>query len=304
MIDQLCKFTFNVLEIEQNDLVFAASYIFRMFMEKTNFNIINESKLIHFIQDVKTHYNNVPYHNFYHVIHVLNTTYCILDCCDAFEKMNPLIVFATLVSSLTHDIGHNGYNNTFHVNSISELAEKYNNISVLEQHHCVLTFQLVKKWKLLDNLTIEERTLFRNTVLKCILGTDPIHHKNMNDELTKYISIPFVFNNVHDEIELAKYIVHAADLSNPIMEFEICKTWSEKVQTEFKNQAEQEVLLNLPITFSGVINSNINKFADQEYVYTYHICLPYWKTLAQIFPKLMPQYENILTNNLIWNNLR
>ena len=41
-----------------------------------------------------------------------------------------------LVSTLVHDVDHNGLNNNFHINSQSPLAVLYNDISVLENHHC------------------------------------------------------------------------------------------------------------------------------------------------------------------------
>ena len=40
-----------------------------------------------------------------------------------------------LVSTLVHDVDHNGLNNNFHINSQSPLAVLYNDISVLENHH-------------------------------------------------------------------------------------------------------------------------------------------------------------------------
>jgi len=41
-------------------------------------------------------------------------------------------IFTLLISGLAHDICHDGRNNIFHINSKSDIAMLYNDISVLE----------------------------------------------------------------------------------------------------------------------------------------------------------------------------
>jgi len=41
-------------------------------------------------------------------------------------------IFTLLISGLAHDVCHDGHNNIFHINSKSEIAMLYNDISVLE----------------------------------------------------------------------------------------------------------------------------------------------------------------------------
>ena len=50
-----------------------------------------------------------------------------------------------LVSTLVHDVDHNGLNNNFHINSQSPLALLYNDISVLENHHCSYATKLLAR---------------------------------------------------------------------------------------------------------------------------------------------------------------
>lgn len=44
-------------------------------------------------------------------------------------------MFALINASLAHDVGHNARNNTFHINTESELALRFNSQSVLENYH-------------------------------------------------------------------------------------------------------------------------------------------------------------------------
>jgi hypothetical protein len=297
--ENMFTFRFNILNVSESNLLYVALYIFKIAIEKSSFSQIDEGQLTDFIIDVKYHYNNVPYHNIYHAIHVLHMTYCMLDNCNAFKTMNPLIVFSTLLSSLTHDIGHTGTNNDFHIKTISEIAEKYNNISVLEQYHCNLTFELINKWNLFDKLTREEFIICRTTILGCILGTDLSKHKNIVSQLEVYINNGFTIENISEQYFLSEIIVHAADLSNPTFTFSLCKEWSIKINQEFKNQVEQELELNMKPSFT----TDPKLFEIQEYKYITYICKPYWELVYKIIPNLDEPMTNIIENAYIWETL-
>jgi hypothetical protein len=58
------------------------------------------------------------------------------------NSLTLLDVFALFVAALCHDMDHNGTNNTYHINTWSRLSLRYNDISVLEQHHASLTFKV------------------------------------------------------------------------------------------------------------------------------------------------------------------
>ena len=55
----------------------------------------------------------------------------------------PLEMGAALISAICHDLGHNGMNNAYHINSRSELATQYNDVSVLENHHGHACFRIL-----------------------------------------------------------------------------------------------------------------------------------------------------------------
>lgn len=45
-------------------------------------------------------------------------------------KLNEFDLLSIIIGSVCHDFGHDGFNNAYHVNSISERAIRYNDISV------------------------------------------------------------------------------------------------------------------------------------------------------------------------------
>jgi hypothetical protein len=54
-------------------------------------------------------------------------------------------VFALMVASLGHDVGHPGVNNFYMINARTPLAELYNDQSVLENYHATSLFLLMRK---------------------------------------------------------------------------------------------------------------------------------------------------------------
>src|SRR5581483_1597279 len=54
-------------------------------------------------------------------------------------------VFALLLASIGHDVGHPGVNNDFLIQSKTPLAQLYNDKSVLESFHAMTLFNLMQK---------------------------------------------------------------------------------------------------------------------------------------------------------------
>lgn len=289
VLETIFSVNFNVLDVCECDLVYVAYYIIVVFLEKIGCKVVDEDSIKLFVAKVKDNYNNVPYHNFYHAIHVLNMTYCLMEKSCAFEYINPLILFATLVSSLTHDIGHTGTNNDFHIKTMSNIALTYNNLSVLEQYHCSLTFQLIDESNLVNKLTKDEYKLFRNTIIQCILATDLNNHKSLMEKILDKIPERISSHNQNhitlteqQEILIVQALVHCADLSNPTLTFDLCSKWAVKVNTEFSQQTEHEIAMGLKPSFN-VDPKNIKEVAIQECNYIKYICKPYWGVLNKIF---------------------
>lgn len=44
-------------------------------------------------------------------------------------------LISIITASISHDLGHEGKNNSFYINSRSEISLRYNDLSVLENFH-------------------------------------------------------------------------------------------------------------------------------------------------------------------------
>lgn len=132
----------------------------------------------------------VPYHNFRHVVDVLQATFSFLvaigslppfpaDSSETSEtesrKQSPLAALIKPVDALTlmiaaigHDVGHPGVNNAFLVNLNAPLAQLYNDRSVLEAFHCAAFSQILRRhWP----AAFSDRDM-RELMISSILATD------------------------------------------------------------------------------------------------------------------------------------
>jgi len=121
--------------------------------------IKDETSLVHilkFIADIRSTYNDVPYHTFQHATDVCFITFYMLTelRSNMYLKYSRLEVIAMFVAALGHDMYHPGYNNLFQINTKSELAIKYNGKSVLEQYSADCLIELIDKSNILEYLNI------------------------------------------------------------------------------------------------------------------------------------------------------
>ena len=171
---------FNAYNYKKEELYYI---VYRIFCENVDLDRIevDHKKLKKFIYQISLCYYNNPYHNFIHAVCVLQFAHLLMNKINVKNCMSPYEILGILIASLVHDVGHPGYTNNFEVNNKSHLALKYNDKSVLENHHCSLTFYILqlKETNLLHNFSRENFTLTRNMIIECVLATDMKHHNDL-----------------------------------------------------------------------------------------------------------------------------
>jgi len=128
--------------------------------------------------------NNIPYHNFVHIVDIFQSCHVFLSKFDGKCLLQPVDIFAVLISALTHDLDHPGLNNTYQVNAVTSLAIRYNDVSILENYHCSQAFELLfhPSINLLEGFDADGMKYLRKAIIKAILSTDMIHHFAMKGE--------------------------------------------------------------------------------------------------------------------------
>lgn len=133
------------------------------------------SILTNFLREIiKGYQSEAPYHNQYHCFDVLHVSYLLITRCKADEYLESLNILSIFIAALAHDLGHDGYNNAFHMATESELAICYNGVSILENNSAAQLFRILKKegCNILARLSKAEATKMKSRLIDLILDTD------------------------------------------------------------------------------------------------------------------------------------
>jgi len=111
-------------------------------------------------------------------------------------------------------------------------------------------------------------------------------------------------NERENRMLLLECIIHASDLHNPLMEFEISRKWSHLVVQEFNcqyklekenNLATQEFMAHPPQDEVALAKLQIN-FID-------FVVAPLWTTVSDFFPPLAERATQMESNRERWNQV-
>jgi putative methionine-R-sulfoxide reductase with GAF domain len=259
-------------------------------------------KLRSFIDSVRENYVDAnPYHNYYHGVAVMHIIYMLLHSSSAKDSLTLLDLFACLLGGLVHDVDHRGKNNAFEVAAWSELAIRYNNISVLENHHASTTFRLlmVQDSNCIEGMAKEQQNELRGTLVGVVLATDMANHNSHMKEVENHKEKGFDENDTKDRQTLCNLLVHCADLSNPIAaNFDVARKWALMVVEEFSEQVAEEKRQGLPVTqFMDGLDTE-HKVAKLQIGFYNYVCKPLWVALAGIYPELQAPCVDSLNDNL------
>ena len=257
---------------------------------------INESKLKKFIGMIANLYRLNPYHNLAHAIMVLQFTYVLLKKCNLHSYFTQIELFAVLMSAYVHDIDHPGHTNAFEQKIVSPLAIKYNDHSVLENHHCSTAFYIMhlKGISLLENLSMDQFKVFREMMVQCIMSTDMKYHNTIVEKLKTFNSIETM-----NKISLGEIIVHTADLSNMLRPFDISFVGSKGLRKEFANQVKMEEELNLPVMSFMRIETD-EQFYNNEISFASFVIKPFLTEFKRLNANFESYYEQLNTNIDLW----
>lgn len=240
----------------QNDELLRFTYrIFEDFNILKEFEISDERFKL-FLLAVNCNYFDNPYHNFCHVVDVLQCCYYLLRTAaggNLQKLLGPVHLFALLIGCLCHDLGHPSFGNNFLKDSEHPLAILFNDSSVLENYHSMVLFSILRcpiyDWTETENLNFSKKD-FRRCVVSCILGTDMSNHfdfiKQFNETFPKLNETEKILS-LSEKIQLAIALIKCSDISNVLRPFPIAKSWGIALLNEFFLQGDYEKLLNIPI---------------------------------------------------------
>lgn len=262
--------------------------------------------LLNEVQRLYDHRNN-PFHNFKHGISVLHSTYYMLRMTKAGEVFDKLGLAALVFAGMMHDIDHSGKTNGFEINSTSDLAIRYNDVSVLENHHCATAFGLIRqeRYNIFNRISaFDQKAKFRKIVVNGILATDvKSHFSHLEKFKDKLVTNNFNPATSEDDLMLlVGQIVHTSDLYVPTKKSPAAYRWSQLINQEFMNQNTAEKSSGLPET---PFYKNLDKpevVAKSERFFVEKIVQPLWVEMDRFTEgALEVQIENLKQNVAFWD---
>ena len=195
-LDNFDKLEFNIFEFKETIKsrrkvlpVMTMNALYRMGLMSSAFGgyRIEEGRLEKFLDKIQcTYLENLTYHNDLHGADVMHMTYYMMTNSKLMDnlKLNDLDKLSMIIASACHDLGHDGFTNSYHGNAITQRAISSNDVSIQENYHASEMFRILtaKSTNFLDGISRAELLHFRKRAIQLILATDMSHH---NSELSK-----------------------------------------------------------------------------------------------------------------------
>mmetsp|Transcript_82851 Transcript_82851/g.208697 ORF Transcript_82851/g.208697 Transcript_82851/m.208697 type:complete len:685 (-) Transcript_82851:82-2136(-) len=253
------------------------------------------------------HYRDNPYHNWFHGFSVFQHCYHQLVVA-LVQRSKPryLDVFGLLIAALCHDFDHPGFTNSFLVEVEDELAIRYNDMSVLENHHANLACDLMRKDETGIGAALDRSELqaLRRIIIRCILDTDMTRHSEQCQKCAVQVS------KAHDEEQgtaedrlfWLSMCIHTADLSGQVMPWATALEWESRVSQEFLRQASHEMERGIsPAPFMQFSFEDMKQRGTLQRNFIDYVLVPLWDPYTQLMPALRPCFTNLLSNRAMFD---
>ncbi|KAJ2218865.1 3',5'-cyclic-nucleotide phosphodiesterase [Coemansia sp. RSA 485] len=232
--------------------------------------------------------------------------------------LRPTDVIALIVASMCHDLGHPGLNNAFMVRARTQLAEIYNDQSVLENFHAAC-FSMIMSYFFNEFVAPNGKGTmassgvsaqsafdyeeFRRIAVHAILATDMARHfefigkcRAQYERFMSGSNLPLTGQQHEAErAQLAASILKCADISNITRPFNVSQRWTRRLNREVTLQGNIEESLGMQ---RSIVVDHANVPASQ--IAFYETCgRPLFSALVDLIPELhfMPeQLENNIRN--------
>ena len=272
---------------------------------------IREHVFVKFFNSLEGSYrSNVPYHNYRHGADVMQSTHVLLNSKTLRNVFSPLEILSALFAAAIHDVDHPGVTNQYLVNTNSDLALMYNDISVLENHHLSTAFKLLKQegCNIFENLAKDDWQKLRKLSIDIVLATDMSKHMTLLANMKTMIETQLVDTTKGGHLYLDNYsskslvlqnMVHCADLSNPTKPLALYRRWTSNILEEFFQQGDREREQGLSIS----PNCDRNKVSvnQSQIGFIDFIVRPVWETWADLVHPDVQEMLDVLEENRLWH---
>lgn len=276
---------------------------------------IKPEVMCNFLRLVESDYRKEnPYHNSIHAADVTQTTFSMLQMGGDQYSSSRLELFSVLLAAVCHDMGHPGKNNSYEINSHSDLAVIYNDSSVLENMHAARACRLLSanpgdradkmNANILQGMQPVQKDVFRANFTKAILWTDMSQHFAKLAQLKSKISThgtsdpsKFYVNADGRSISIVLlFLLHVADISNPAKPAPIFVEWTDRCLNEFFAQGDAEKKALMPV--SPMCDREVTVRSDSQLGFIKFIVRPSFVLMSDLMPRVVDEVLPVLEENL------
>ncbi|KAL7944502.1 hypothetical protein V8C42DRAFT_346240 [Trichoderma barbatum] len=321
------RWHFDAHDFSDDELLVAAMQMFKHALTSPELERwrIPADQLISFLVACRAAYNSfVPYHNFRHVVDVLQATFNFLVHIGSFPPyptwsqpkfkaqkspigslVSPYEALTLLITAIGHDVGHPGVNNGFLTTLNAPLAQLYNDRSVLESFHCAAFSQILRRyWP----AVFEDRKM-RGLMISSILATDMgLHFDYMKKMATLKESFKADGNPENwngRQLEDAKVLacsllIKCADISNVARRHSTALKWMHMLSEEFSRQASMEDELDIKSSLMAPPKKDILSLSNAQLGFMNMFAIPLFQGVAELMPAMEYTVKELHTNKKIF----
>ncbi|CAD2111859.1 3',5'-cyclic-nucleotide phosphodiesterase [Plasmodium vinckei petteri] len=224
-------------------------------------------KLKLFLLLINSMYFPNPYHNANHGATVCHLSKCLAHITDFDKHLNKTYMICYLIASIAHDVGHPGKTNAYLSETNHILSIRYNDMSILENYHCSITFSILQligfdflinneDTKLVDKNNYAN---MRKFIIELIISTDMKLHFEYLDIFKKRKRSENFDVADRDAINMGTINIKLADIGHTCLKWRDHAKWTMLVSEEFFSQKKVEELYRKnkdtdPNNFNGILN--------------------------------------------------
>ena len=206
---------------------------------------LKRSSVKRFLADIEVSYRDNDYHNGVHAADVTQAAAYFIES-SLQDQIEPIHIFALLLSAVVHDVGHPGLNNAYLVARQTDVAERWNNVSVNENGHLYTANTLLKQYDVLKDFADDDRVLVLKLLQKMVLCTDMEVHADLVKKVIEAVEREFdkeagLLKPVKEWGEVwipLAFALHCADISNPARPYDLALYWANAIVEEFFKQGD------------------------------------------------------------------
>lgn len=207
---------------------------------------------------VEQTYGDNIYHSKLHAADVVQSVHYLLQLGEFSAKLTQLEEFSLMFAAIIHDYQHPGVTNAFLVKTGGDLALRYNDISVLENHHVASAYQLLQRnpsMNFLHKMNRKDQASLRETVIGLVLSTDLKSHFDVVSSMGCEIAALAMGASTSKPsgggggasggssdsyVTLMKICLKCADIGHPTKVAKVHLKWSRLIMREFFKQGDKE----------------------------------------------------------------